>query len=124
MQCTDEEWGKLCKEHTTAEIMAILCIGKASVSKQQTRTGIKPLRVCIDCSTRFTPVSTERLCPHCQKNKKYHYEATVKKKPYRGKPRKSKAFEIEKKMRKKGKNYAAYQKAQTVEEYARVRIGG
>ena len=117
-----EEYIRLCEEHTASEIAEIMEISKGLVSKLQAKHKVKPKRECSECHKRFDPVRNEKMCPECRKTKKYSkYEPLIKPKPYR-KPRKSKAFQIEREMRKQGKCYADYQKAQTIAEYARVEI--
>lgn len=114
-----EEYIKLCENHTADEIAEIMDVSRGFVSKLQAKYKVKPKRECSECHKRFDPVRNEKMCPECHKTKKYKYESPIKPKPYR-KPRKSKAFQIETEMRKQGKCYADYQKAQTIAEYARV----
>ena len=116
-----EEYIRLCEEHTASEIAEIMEVSKGFVPKLQAKYKVKPKRECSECHKRFGPIRNEKMCPECRKTKKYKYESPIKPKPYR-KPRKSKVFEIEREMRKQGKCYADYQKAQTIAEYARVEL--
>lgn len=122
MKANIEEYIRLCETHTPKEIAEIMGISKATISKLQTETKVKPKRACVKCGKRFDPVRNEAMCPECQKTRKYKYYQTPQPKPARRKPRKSKAFKIEKEMRKQGKNYADYQKERTIAEYARVEV--
>lgn len=115
-----EEYIRLCEKHTASEIAEIMEVSKGVVSKLQAKHKVKPKRECSECHKRFSPVRNEKMCPECRKTKKYKYEPTPQK-VYQ-KPRKSRVFEIEREMRKQGKCYADYQKAQTIAEYARVEI--
>jgi len=121
MKIDRDEYVRLCEQYTATEIAEIMDISNASVTVMQRETKVKPKRVCSRCGTRFEPVRNEQQCPECQKTRVYKYPALPVKKPYR-KPRKSKAFQIEKQMRKQGKNYADYQKERTIAEYARVKL--
>jgi predicted amidophosphoribosyltransferase len=122
MKANVEEYIKLCENHTPAEIAEIMGISKSSVSNLQAKTKVKPKRECSKCQKRFDPVRNEAMCPECQKTRTYKYYPSTPPRTTRRKPRKSKAFKIEKEMRKQGKNYADYQKERTIAEYARVKL--
>lgn len=115
-----EEYIRLCEKHTASEIAEIMEVSKGFVSKLQAKHKVKPKRECSECHKRFSPVRNEKMCPECRKTKKYKYEPTPQK-VYQ-KPRKSRVFEIEREMRKQGKNYADWQKERIIAEYARVKI--
>lgn len=116
-----EEYIKLCENHTADEIAEIMDVSRGFVSKLQAKYKTKPKRECSECHKRFAPVRNEMMCPECRKTKKYPKYEPYPQKVYT-KPRKSRAFEIEKQMRQQGKCYADYQKAQTIAKYARVKI--
>ena len=116
-----DEYIKLCENHTADEIAEIMNVSREFVKKLQARYKVKPQRECSECHKQFDPVYNEKMCPECRKTKKYNKYEPLPQKVYR-KPRKSKAFEIEKEMRKQGKRYADYQKERAIAEYARVKL--
>lgn len=117
---TEEEFRELCAKYTQEEIAKIKGVTENWVWSKTHRYGVKPVAVCEFCLGRFQRVNRERSCPACRKN-----PTRERNKPeYRQKEivEGSNAFEIEKQMRKQGKRYADYQKAKTIEEFARVEV--
>ena len=117
---TEEEFRELCSKYTREEIAQMKGVTEAWVWRKMKEYGVKPMVACEVCMMRFVPVRQERQCPYCRKTppeKKsksaYKPEMNIKK---------SNAFEIERQMRKQGKSYADYQKAKTIEEFARVEV--
>ena len=115
---TEEEFRELCSKYTREEIAQMKGATENWVWSKTKKFGVKPVVVCENCQKRFTPAGREKYCPSCrttptkERNKPvYKPEMNIKK---------SKAFEIERQMRKQGKSYADYQKAKTIEEFARV----
>ena len=83
--------------------------------------GVKPVAACEVCEKRFTPKGREKCCPSCRTTpQKERCKPAYK--PKEENIRKSNAFEIERQMRKQGRSYADYQKAKTIEEFARVKV--
>lgn len=117
---TEAEFRELCSKYTREEIAQIKGATENWVWTKMNRYGIKPVVVCEVCLKRFAPTGREKHCPACR-------TSTLKKrsnpthKP-KGDIKSSNAFEIERQMRKQGKNYADYQKAKTIEEFARVEV--
>lgn len=117
---TEEEFKDLCSKYTQEEIAKIKGATEGWVWSKTHRYGVKPVAVCEICRRRFQRVNRERSCPACRKD-----PGSARSRP-EPKPKEitkgSNAFEIEKQMRKQGKNYADYQKAKTIEEFARVEV--
>ena len=117
---TEEEFKDLCNKYTQEEIAKIKGATKGWVWSKMNRYGVKPVVVCEVCLERFQRANREKQCPACRKG-----PGKARSRP-EYKPRKkakgSNVSEIEKEMRKQGKGYADYQKAKTIEEFARVEV--
>jgi len=117
---TEEEFKELCSKYTKEEIAQMKGATYGWVWSKTKQYGAKPVAACEVCQKRFIPVRKERQCPNCRKT-----PLKERSKPaYKPKEniKKSNAFEIERQMRKQGKSYADYQKAKTIEEFARVEV--
>lgn len=117
---TEEEFRELCAKYTREEIAKMKGATEGWVWTKTKQYGIKPIAACEVCLKKFVLAGKERQCPNCRKN-----PLKERSKPaYKPKEnvKKSNVFEIEKQMRKQGKNYADYQKAKTIEEFARVDV--
>ncbi len=117
---TEEEFRGLCAKYTREEIAQMKGATVNWVWSKTKKYGIKPVVVCKRCQKRFTPKGREEYCPSCrttpikERNRPAHKpEMNIKK---------SNAFEIERQMREQGRSYADYQKAKTIEEFARVKV--
>ena len=114
---TEEEFRGLCAKYTREEIAQMKGATVNWVWSKTKKYGIKPVVVCKRCQKRFTPKGREEYCPSCRttpRNRPAHKpEMNIKK---------SNAFEIERQMREQGRSYADYQKAKTIEEFARVKV--
>lgn len=117
---TEEEFRELCSKYTREEIAQMKAATVNWVWSKTKKYGIKPVVVCKRCQKRFTPKGREEYCPSCrttpikERNRPAHKpEMNIKK---------SNAFEVERQMREQGRSYADYQKAKTIEEFARVKV--
>ena len=117
---TEEEFRELFAKYTKEEIAQMKGATENWVWTKTQKFGVKPVVVCERCRKRFTPKGREKYCPSCRttptkerSRPAYKPEMNIKK---------SNAFEIERQMRKQGKIYADYQKAKTIEEFARVEV--
>lgn len=117
---TEEEFRELCGKYTKEEIAQMKGATENWVRTKTKKFGVKPVAVCERCQKRFTPKGREEYCPACRTTP----QRERSKPAYKPKEniKKSNAFEIERQMRKQGKSYADYQKAKTIEEFARVEV--
>lgn len=117
---TEEELRELCSKYTQKEIAEIKGATEGWVWSKMNRYGVKPVVICATCLKRFHRAGRERQCPTCRESpiKERNKLAHKPKEIAEG----SNAFEIERQMRKQGKSYADYQKAKTIEEFARVEV--
>ena len=118
---TEEEFKELCAKYTREEIAQMKVVTENWVWTKTKKFGVKPVVVCENCQKRFTPTGREKYCPSCRTTPTKERSRPAYK-PKEENVRKSNAFEIERQMRKQGKSYADYQKAKTIEEFARVEV--
>lgn len=117
---TEKEFKELCAKYTKDEIAQMKNATGSWVWEKTKKYGVKPVTVCIICQKRFTPKGRELECPVCKTAPRKDRTRAVRK--VKTNTKVSKAFQIEKEMRKQGKSYADYQKAKTIEEFARVEV--
>lgn len=103
---TEEEFRELCNKYTREEIARIKVATENWVWSKTKKYGIKPVVVCERCQKRFTPKGREEYCPSCRTTPTKERSRPA----YKPKEniKKSKAFEIERQMRKQRKTYADY----------------
>lgn len=117
---TEEEFRELCGKYTKEEIAQMKGATENWVWTKTKKFDVKPVAVCERCQKRFTPKGREEYCPACRTTPQRERSKPAHK--LKENIKKSNAFEIERQMRKQGKSYADYQKAKTIEEFARVEV--